>query len=123
MVCFRGCWRNGASVVGYDKAPEIVRWSLPLDAVFSVLLAEYECHRVSPHYSDGRACAGETFRHSFGDDVGIHRPQLPANCCPDVGSERGRGFALVVIVRPEDICRACRNKLIETCTSPALQGQ
>ena len=49
---------RGASVVGYDKAPEIVRWSLPLDAVFSVLLAEYECHRVSPHYSDGRACAG-----------------------------------------------------------------
>jgi len=66
---------------------------------------------------------GETFRHSFGDDVGIHRPQLPANCCPDVGSERGRGFALVVIVHPEDICRACRNKLIETCTSSALQGQ
>jgi hypothetical protein len=31
------------------------------------------------------------FRHPFGDDIGIHRPQLSAKVCQDLAAEPGRG--------------------------------
>jgi hypothetical protein len=47
------------------------------------------------------------FRRPFGNDSGIHPAQLVADCRHDLGSERGRGFTLVLIAHRDQQCLVC----------------